>query len=113
MLLKDFSPYSTVHSFYRRFRIKRIWEKVLSALVKIRRGKAGGSEYPSYRRIDSHSVKTTKACKQRGIDGGKKRNLNAIVLWHTQGTLVHGNATIFRCCTPYPRLRLYLKTPYN
>ncbi|PPE03562.1 hypothetical protein HCUR_00989 [Holospora curviuscula] len=86
MLPKDFTPYFPVRSFYRRCRIKGIWEKVLSEFVKIRRIKAGGSEHPSYRRIDSHSVKTTGACEQRGIDGGK--NLNAIVLWIHKA--VHG-----------------------
>ncbi|WP_104207033.1 transposase [Holospora curviuscula] len=35
MLPKDFPQYSTIHSFYRSFRIKRIWEKVLNTLVKI------------------------------------------------------------------------------
>ncbi|PPE05317.1 hypothetical protein HCUR_00275 [Holospora curviuscula] len=73
ILPKDFPPYSTVHSFYQRCKIKRIWEKVISAFVKIRQIKAGGSEHPSYRRIDSHSVKTTGACEQRGIDKGKNK----------------------------------------
>ncbi|WP_279337531.1 hypothetical protein [Holospora curviuscula] len=41
MLSKDCSPYSIVYWFYRSFRIKRIWEKVLITLVKIRRIKAG------------------------------------------------------------------------
>ncbi|PPE03103.1 transposase [Holospora curviuscula] len=72
MLPKDFPPYSTVQSFYRSFRIKRIWKKVLVTLVKIIRIKAGESKNPSYRSIDSHGVKTTKACEQRRINGGKK-----------------------------------------
>ncbi|WP_104207316.1 transposase [Holospora curviuscula] len=72
MLLKDVPPYSSVYSFYRKCRIKGIWKKVLSKFVKIRQIKAGGSEHPSDRRIDSHSVKTAGACEQRGIDGGKK-----------------------------------------
>ncbi|ETZ04985.1 transposase [Holospora undulata HU1] len=32
MLPKDFPPYSTVHSFYRRCRIKGVWEKVMHEL---------------------------------------------------------------------------------
>ncbi|PPE03503.1 hypothetical protein HCUR_01043 [Holospora curviuscula] len=87
MLLKDFPPYSTLHSFYRRCSIKGTWKKVLSTLVKIGRIKAGESKNPSDRRINSHSVKTTKTCEQRGIDGGK--NLNAIVLW-IHKAIVHG-----------------------
>ncbi|WP_129591782.1 transposase [Holospora curviuscula] len=42
MLPKAFPPYSTVHAFYRRFRIKEIWEKVLRELVKISRIKTQG-----------------------------------------------------------------------
>lgn len=34
MLPKDFPPYSTVHTFYRRCRIKGIWEKIKNYLVK-------------------------------------------------------------------------------
>ncbi|PPE02978.1 hypothetical protein [Holospora curviuscula] len=88
MLSKDFSPYSIVHWFYRRFRIKRIWAKVLT-LFKIRRIKAGGSKHPSDRRIDSHSVKNTRACEQRSIDGGKKKEPKRHRVVDTQG-IVHG-----------------------
>ncbi|MDR3179758.1 MAG: transposase [Holosporaceae bacterium] len=34
MLPKDFPPYSTVHTFYRRCRLRGIWEKVMSELEK-------------------------------------------------------------------------------
>ncbi|PPE05561.1 transposase [Holospora curviuscula] len=65
-------------------------KKVLSEFVKIRRIKAGGSEHPSYRRIDSHSVKTTQACEQRGIGGRKKiKEPKRHSIVDTQGTLVH------------------------
>ena len=30
----DFPPYSTVHSFYRRARIKGLWNKILEHVVK-------------------------------------------------------------------------------
>ena len=65
----DFPPYSTVHSFYRRAR----WDKILEHLVKKTRTNAGRKESPSYAIIDSQSVKTVAASKDRGIDGGKKR----------------------------------------
>ncbi|ETZ05140.1 transposase [Holospora undulata] len=48
MLPKDFPPYSTVHSFYRRCRIKGVWEKVMHELVKTSRIKYERSENPSY-----------------------------------------------------------------
>ena len=69
----DFPPYSTVHSFYRRARISGLWDKILKHLVKKTRTNAGRKESPSYAIIDSQSVKTVAASKDRGIDGGKKR----------------------------------------
>ena len=68
----DFPPYSTVHSFYRRARLNGLWDRILEHLVKIMRKKSGRSESPSYAIIDSQSVKTAYASKQRGYDGGKK-----------------------------------------
>jgi transposase len=72
MLPKDFPPYSTVHSFYRRCRLKGIWEQIMQDLVKLDRIKSGRHASPSYSIIDSQSVKTTGASEKRGIDGGKK-----------------------------------------
>jgi transposase len=73
MLPKDFPPYQTVHSFYRRARIKGIWAAMMDDLVKKTRQKADRQETPTYALIDSQSVKTTLASAERGIDGGKKR----------------------------------------
>jgi transposase len=72
MLPKDFPSYSTVHTFYRRCRLKGIWDDILIALVKSNRLRYNRTELPSYSIIDSQSVKTTGASEQRGIDGGKK-----------------------------------------
>ena len=72
LLPKDFPPYSTVWSFYRRAVKSGLWEKIMSYLVKESRIAAGRSAEPSYSLIDSRSVKTTSAAEERGIDGGKK-----------------------------------------
>ena len=69
----DFPPCSTVHSFCRRACLSGLWEKILQHLVKTSREKAGSKAEPSYAILDSQSVKTTGAAKERGIDGGKKR----------------------------------------
>jgi len=69
----DFPPYSTVHSFYRRARISGLWGKILQHLVLKTREDAGRSGEPTYAIVDSQSVKTVAASKERGIDGGKKR----------------------------------------
>ena len=69
----DFPPYSTVHSFYRRARLKGLWDRILKHVVKITRENGGRAENPTYALIDSQSVKTTYASDQRSFDGGKKR----------------------------------------
>ena len=77
----DFPPYSTVHSFYRRARQKELWDRILDKLVKTTRKNAGRTAEPSYALIDSQSVKTVSANKERGFDGGKKRKAeNGILL---------------------------------
>ena len=77
----DFPPYSTVHSFYRRARQKGLWDRILDKLVKTTRKNAGRTAEPSYALIDSQSVKTVSANKERGFDGGKKRKAeNGILL---------------------------------
>ena len=68
----DFPPHDTVWSFYRRARKSGLWERVLDSLVEETRKKAGRQASPSYGIIDSQSVKTVAASKDRGIDGGKK-----------------------------------------
>jgi putative transposase len=73
MLPKDFPPYSTVHTFYRRARLKGLWAIIMDDLVAYGRVSAGRNQMPSYAIIDSQSSKTTGAADERGIDGGKKR----------------------------------------
>ena len=72
MLPKDFPSHNTV-AFFRRMRIRGIWESIVDVLVEISRISAGKYANPSYALIDSQSVKTTGASEERGIDGGKKR----------------------------------------
>ena len=71
-LPKDFPPFKTVYSFYKRAKDKGIWEKMLRDLVEKSRLHMGRHALPSYSLIDSQSVKTTSAAEKRGIDGGKK-----------------------------------------
>lgn len=68
----DFPSWSTVHSFFRRARLKGLWEAILKKLVKESREKMGRNANPSYAIIDSQSSKTTGASIDRGIDGEKK-----------------------------------------
>jgi putative transposase len=71
-LPKDFPPYKTVYSFYKRAKDKGIWEKMMKDLVEKSRIRMGRNPNPSYGLIDSQSVKTTGKAENKGIDGGKK-----------------------------------------
>ena len=71
-LPREYPPWKTVYSFYKRAKDKGIWEKMMRDLVKKSRVKMGRNEDPSYSLIDSQSVKTTSKAIDKGIDGGKK-----------------------------------------
>lgn len=71
-LPKEYPPWKSVYSFYRRANQKGIWEKMMHALVEKSRIKKGRNANPSYSLIDSQSTKTTDKAVGRGIDGGKK-----------------------------------------
>ena len=68
----DYPKWSTVKSFYYRAVASGLWERIMDALVKKTRKKAGRKAKPSYGVIDTQSVKTVYASDERGIDGGKK-----------------------------------------
>ena len=71
-LPKEFPPWKTVYSFYKRAKDKGQWESIMQELVKKSRIHMGRASTPSYSLIDSQSVKTTGVSEDRGIDGGKK-----------------------------------------
>lgn len=71
-LPSDFPPWQTVYSFYRRAKVKGIWEQINHDLVKKCRLKIGKKPEATFAIIDSQSVKTTDRAEKRGIDGGKK-----------------------------------------
>ena len=75
MLPSDFPKYTAVKSFFRRLRIKGIWEVINADVVGIARVSTGREVAPTYGLIDSQSAKTTGAADERGYDGGKKRKV--------------------------------------
>jgi len=81
-LPKEYPPWKTVYSFYRRAKNKGIWEKVMRDLVGKSRISLGRN--PSYALIDSQSVKTTDKASDRGIDE-KKLKAEKDILLDTQG----------------------------
>ena len=60
MLPHDLPPWSTVHYYYRRFRLDGTWVKIHDILRGRVRKKAGRKVNPSAGIMDSQSVKTTK-----------------------------------------------------
>ncbi|WP_218813432.1 transposase [Rickettsiella endosymbiont of Dermanyssus gallinae] len=71
-LPSNFPPWKTVYSFFMRAKVQGTWEKIMESLVEKSRVGMGKAPKPKYSLIDSQSVKTTSAAKERGIDGGKK-----------------------------------------
>lgn len=72
MLPRDFPPWSTVHTWYRRWRQDGTWEKINEALRQQARRKAGRDPSPRSSAVDSQSVKTAGQGGPTGYDGGKK-----------------------------------------
>jgi len=72
LLPHDFPPWSTVHTWYRRWRKDGTWDHVNEALAPQVRRQAGRNPSPRSSAVDSQSVKTTEMGGVRGFDGGKK-----------------------------------------
>jgi putative transposase len=72
LLPHDFPPWSTVHTWYRRWRSDGTWEKIHEALRQQVRLQAGRDPSPRSSAADSQSVKTTPQGGVKGFDSGKK-----------------------------------------
>jgi putative transposase len=81
MLPHDFPPWSTVHTWYRRWRRDGTWERINESLRQQVRLRAGRHPSPRSSAADSQSVKTTPQGGPHGFDNGKKVGGRKRHLW--------------------------------
>jgi putative transposase len=72
LLPKDFPPWSTVHTYYRRWRKDGTWQQIHETLRQRVRLQAGREPSPRSSAVDSQSVKTTPQGGVQGFDNGKQ-----------------------------------------
>jgi len=73
----DLPAWSTVYSYFRRWRLEGVWDRVLAALRMQMRTRQGRNAEPSAVIIDSQSIKTSAVRgPEKGYDTGEK-NLGA------------------------------------
>jgi putative transposase len=72
LLPKCFPPWSTVHTWYRRWRTDGTLGVIHDALWRLCRRQAGRDESPASSAVDSQSVKAAGQGGEKGFDAGKK-----------------------------------------
>lgn len=84
-LLRDFPPWSTVHGYFRGWRMAGVWVLLHRALYPLARLAAGRKPEPTLGIMDGQSVKTTERGGVRRFDGhkrvkGRKRHILVDIL---------------------------------
>ena len=82
----DFAPWQTVYYYFRKWKLKGIWEEIWAVIHSKARKSIGKDESSSLGIVDSRSVKTSHHVDtDRGIDGTRKskdgKNTLLLILW--------------------------------
>jgi putative transposase len=70
LLPRDFPKWQTVYTYFRRWRLAGVWQKIHDTLRNKTRRRAGHKSTPSAAIVDSQSVKTTE---KGGVAGATTR----------------------------------------
>jgi putative transposase len=75
MMPHDLPNWSTVHLYFREWKLAGVWEQVNAVLRRELRVSVGREPEPSAAILDSQSIKTSSVRgDERGYDGGKKNS---------------------------------------
>lgn len=69
---QELVSWQTIYYYFREWKRKGIWQKILDRLREQERESAGRISSPSAAILDSQSVKGSRTGESRGYDGGKK-----------------------------------------
>ena len=116
MLPQEFAPWTSVYDYFRRWKRRGLFTRILDALRRACRVKAGRKPSPSAAIIDTQSVKTTRRGGLRGFDGkkgvnGRKRHIIVDTMGLLLAVLVHAADVHESQTAPFVLKRLLGKVP--